>query len=962
MTIMWPNARARCAWMRNAALALLVAALTACHGARSDRSGGMAAFLEKAGLGYVRSVDGVGLVSGERETARVYRLAGKETSIMVYPRPGGADALVSADELIVAWSDDVPNARDTLAAALTASGGEMTIVKQIPLRNIFLIRLSAPADKSPGDLANGLKPFLPASAHVEANSISVISSTQDLVGSDTQIQWALRNNGPAEDEYTFGGTPDADIDGMDALSRMQREPVPARRPIVAVLDTGVDVFHARLAGQIWHNAGEVAWDGIDNDRDGWVDNIRGWDFLADSPQTSDFTGHGTHVAGIIAANAPLHYGATYGVAPQAQIMSLRTIFGRRDRTGFGELFDQLNAFTFARRQKADVINMSSESYVYSELQRIEIEDSFRAGIVVVAAAGNGLPDGVGKDVTKTPVYPCVLPFVICVAATDANDKLAPFSNYGVDPQRTLVAISAPGVGIWSTTPGGHGEPYSGTSMATPMVAGAVAALKAVHSSETELQRRVRLLGSADRLVAFQDKVEEGRRLNLYQAIFGPRPPGVSMHDQSAYCLTKVPDPVSGAPLPRWTNTPYANSGEPGIDGSSPEKAFALCTTQQLIGIEDADLAKHFRLAQDIRWSVLGEGGHPIGGGPRPVGQPPLPFEGTFDGAGFSIIGMRMHGVAIAGLFARLGQNARVDRLRLRQVDLNARTQAGALAAQSAGMIKDVEAEGVVQAGESAGGLVGLMYGGVLNATFFEGHVIGTQAAGGLIGRVRTTASTGSSALFSLFRGWIEAPTAGGLIGEAGYRTSVLRSHAFVIISGADVAGGIVGRAACGGSIDSVYAEGRIDARSKAGGLVGDLGAKAYVYTSYASVKIAPVDARRGGAVGVMTPDLRSYVNGQPGNYVCSGTNSPAVPPHVNFATFYNSDLTLGPGSGGVAKTNEELRDPTKLPRIGRPHPLSAWRLEPGFMPALRGLPRSFPVDLAAAVRPQGARARKAELN
>lgn len=934
--------------MRNAALILLLFALFGCGGSNSRAVPDMGAYLERAGLSFSGELTNAALAPGTRETARVYTLPGKPTAIMVYPRPGGTDALVSADELIVALPDKVPDGRAALLAALAAAGGEVELVKQIPLRNIFLVRSKTLGQRSPGALAATLAPHLPDGAHTEPNSISVISATQDLVGSTTQLQWALRNDGPAEDQYTYGGTPDVDIDGLDALSRLLRVPAnTTRRPIVAVLDTGVDIFHARLAGQIWHNPGEIAWDGIDNDRDGWVDNVRGWDFIANNPQTGDFSGHGTHVAGIIAARAPLNYGAIYGVAPHAQIMTLRTLRSReRGGPAFGELFDQLNAFTFARRQKADVINMSSETYVFSQLVKDEIEASFRAGIVIVAAAGNGLPDGVGKDVNKTPVYPCVYPFVICVAATDADDKLAPFSNFGINPQRPLVAIAAPGVDIWSTYPEGYGQAMSGTSMATPMVAGAVAAIKAIHPAESDLERRTRLLGAADRLPAFEDKVEEGRRLNLYHAIFGQRPVGASKHDQAPYCLQKVPDPVNGAPLPRWTNRPYANSGEPGIDGSSPEKAFTLCSAEQLIGIEDSDLSKHFRLAQDIHWSLLpfGGNGHPIGGGPRPPGQGPLAFEGKFDGAGHAIIGMRMKGVAIGGLFAILGPNAKVDRLRLRQVDLDARSEAGALAASSAAMVKDVAAEGSIRAGAIAGGLVGRKFGGVLNYTFFEGQVVGGQEAGGLVGRSMTGKMTGNAIIFSLFRGMVEAPVAGGLIGAAGLYSSASHSHAFVIITGADVAGGLVGRATCGGSFHLNYAEGRIDARSKAGGLAGDLGAVASISTSYASVRIAPVDSTHGGAVGVMTPDLRSYVNGRPGNYVCSGTDRPATPPGVNFATFYNSDLTLGPGSGGVPKTDEELRDPTKLPRIGRPDPRSAWRLEPAFMPVLKGLPRSFPGD------------------
>ncbi|MFY9265924.1 MAG: S8 family peptidase [Solirubrobacterales bacterium] len=234
---------------------------------------------------------------------------------------------------------------------------------------------------------------------------------------------------------------------------------------VAVLDSGINVGHPDLVGNVWENPADSA-NGVDDDGNGFVDDVNGADWVRGDGSPDDEEGHGTHVAGTIAAAAD-DGNPSVGVAPDASVMSLKFLDGQ----GAGSVSDAIAAIDYAIRNGASVINASWGGPDYSRALEDAIARASVAGVVFVTAAGND-----GGDNDSSPTYPAALdlPNVISVAATDRQNNLAGFSNYG----RRSVDIAAPGAEIVSTVGEGY-EAWSGTSMASPHVAGVAALVKAI---------------------------------------------------------------------------------------------------------------------------------------------------------------------------------------------------------------------------------------------------------------------------------------------------------------------------------------------------------------------------------------------------------------------------------------------------------------------------------------------------
>ncbi len=319
--------------------------------------------------------------------------------------------------------------------------------------------------------------------------------------------WGLNNTGQT------GGRFDADIDAPEAW-RIQSG---SRSVTVAVIDSGVDYRHPDLAANIWRNVREIAGDGIDNDRNGFVDDIVGYDFANRDNNPMDDNGHGTHVAGTIGAVGNNSLGVI-GVSPNVSIMPLK--FLARDGSGF--TMDGVRAVDYATRMGADVINASFGGGGYSQAMYDAISRANSAGVLFVAAAGNAANNNDWR-----PSFPANydLPNVISVAATDHNDRLANFSNYG----RNTVDLAAPGVNILSTLPGSRYGFLSGTSMAAPHVAGAAALLFAQNPNQSVAQVKSKLLNSVDRVAALGSTTLTGGRLNVYNALAmgNPPPPAIN---------------------------------------------------------------------------------------------------------------------------------------------------------------------------------------------------------------------------------------------------------------------------------------------------------------------------------------------------------------------------------------------------------------------------------------------------
>ena len=246
-----------------------------------------------------------------------------------------------------------------------------------------------------------------------------------------------------------------------------------REVVVAVIDTGIDLEHPDLRDNLWINAGEVAGNGIDDDGNGYVDDVHGYNFLNHQMSPDDDHGHGTQVAGTIGATGNNGVGVV-GVNWQVRMQALRFF----DAAGRGTTWGAAQAIVYAARNGAHVVNASYGCHgSETSYGRQALEELAEAGGLFVAAAGNYRID---NDVT--PFYPASydMPHVVSVAASAESGQLASFSNYG----RTSVDLAAPGEAILSTSLGGTYADRTGTSMATAHVTGA-AALYLAHHPDTE---------------------------------------------------------------------------------------------------------------------------------------------------------------------------------------------------------------------------------------------------------------------------------------------------------------------------------------------------------------------------------------------------------------------------------------------------------------------------------------------
>lgn len=314
--------------------------------------------------------------------------------------------------------------------------------------------------------------------------------------------WGLNNSGRSP------GVGNSDINAPEAWETTTG----SRSVVVAVIDSGVDYTHPDLAANVWTNPREVAGDGIDNDANGFVDDVRGWDFANADADPMDDDGHGTHVSGTIGAVGNNAIGVT-GVNWRVSIMGLKFL----DAEGNGYTSDAVAAVKYATRMRRDfganvvAINASWGGETRSTALANAIAAAGRAGILFVTAAGN---ESSNND--RTPSYPANLSddSVIAVAATNHSNRLAAFSNYG----STTVDLAAPGVGILSTVPGGGYASFSGTSMATPYVTGTVALMAAANPRATAAEIRSALLSTVTPVAALSGKVATGGLLDAAAAV------------------------------------------------------------------------------------------------------------------------------------------------------------------------------------------------------------------------------------------------------------------------------------------------------------------------------------------------------------------------------------------------------------------------------------------------------------
>lgn len=349
------------------------------------------------------------------------------------------------------------------------------------------------------DALTGLNPNQALVTNLAQNSLSSHSFNSaygyGLVNAAKAVAWAAG--------YYPNALPEvANLGGFNWNNDLVKAPeawswgVKGRGITVAVIDSGVDITHADLSGNIWRNSREIAGDGLDNDRNGYVDDIFGWNFgLGQNnnnvlPGTADSNqSHGTHVAGTIAAMQN-SFGTT-GVAPEAKIMAIRMGNIQTDRAGrasFSNSGNLAEAIRYAVNNGAKVINMSLS---FSETPEI-------LGALAYAASRNVITvSSSGNNRAASPNFPAkyATAYGIAVGAIDANGRVGSFSNRAGQDSRTQFVV-APGVDVWSTMPNNSYDKMQGTSMAAPHVAGVVALMLSANPSLTHAQIRYILTASA----------------------------------------------------------------------------------------------------------------------------------------------------------------------------------------------------------------------------------------------------------------------------------------------------------------------------------------------------------------------------------------------------------------------------------------------------------------------------------
>ena len=312
-------------------------------------------------------------------------------------------------------------------------------------------------------------------------TIDVLRGNCDTLNSDPNVKHC--------EPDLIVSTQTVDNDKLDLLWGFHETDIPAAWQIhsgtdivIAIIDTGVDINHPSLAASIWVNDDEIPGNGIDDDANGYIDDIHGWDFVnnrAIEPGTTQYddTGHGTHVAGTIAGHI--------GVNSHAKIMVLKFMEGNS-----GYISDAIRALQYAVNNGATLSNPSYGTYNFSQSFKAVIDNSSQNNHLLIAAAGNN-----GLDIDQTPFYPAAfdLDNIISVSASNENHQLAFFSNYG----DTSVDILSPGTAIYSTLPNtGYGL-MSGTSMAAPLVTGILSLGISASSTASITQLKESMIASAD---------------------------------------------------------------------------------------------------------------------------------------------------------------------------------------------------------------------------------------------------------------------------------------------------------------------------------------------------------------------------------------------------------------------------------------------------------------------------------
>ena len=401
-----------------------------------------------------------------------------------------------------------------------------------------------------------------------ADDGALSQSPEDL---DSKL-WGLHNTGQDK------GKADADIDAPEAWKKTQG----SKDVLLAVIDTGVDYNHPDLEPNMWTNPGEVPGDGIDNDGNGVIDDVHGYNAFDDNGDPMDGHSHGTHAAGSAAAKGGDGQGVT-GVAGDTEIMAVK-IFSDTGKTTSDSI---LRGVLYAVNNGADI---TSNSWGGGEANALIKEAFEKSTAFHVMAAGNK-----GRSVEETENFPSgyEMPNSISVAATNRNDELWASSNFGV----TEVDIAAPGAQIYSTMPNGEFGFKSGTSMATPHVAGAAALLLAENPSMTNEELKAQLMNGADKLTSLNGKVASGGRLNVNNSLEKDKVAPSEIRDLAGEALRVDSIGVS-----------FLATGDDGLEGKASSYQLRISeepiqTLEQFLAASAYEVPKPAEAGTQEAWSI-----------------------------------------------------------------------------------------------------------------------------------------------------------------------------------------------------------------------------------------------------------------------------------------------------------------------------------------------------------------------
>lgn len=415
---------------------------------------------------------------------------------------------------------------------LNATAGEFLLIKSY--------------QKSTLSLINELK-SLPEVEYAEPNYLYSINR-QAVAPIDPMYGklWGLKNTGANEPDRngntsTTPGVASADIDAERAWSITKG----SKDIVIAVIDTGIDYNHPDLKNNMWINEGEIPDNGIDDDGNGYIDDVYGWNAEKNNGNPMDGNSHGTHCAGTIGAEHNNNMGVA-GVMADVKLMAVKFL----SDSGSGSLADAVEAIDYATKMNVDIMSNSWGGGGYSQALFDAISAAKEKGIVFVAAAGN---DSSNNDSRASYPASYQIDNVISVASHTAQDTLSSFSNFG----RRTVHVAAPGSNILSTTPNGQYKVLSGTSMATPHVSGVVGLLLSQTGRLPVLEVRERLMATTVPVASYRKKVASGGRVSAYNLLTDTRIPR-DIPDENAWRLEALSE-VFETEHPYKDNTKFAKT-------------------------------------------------------------------------------------------------------------------------------------------------------------------------------------------------------------------------------------------------------------------------------------------------------------------------------------------------------------------------------------------------------------------